>query len=133
MQGAPLPSGLEDFLAKPLPAVVATLRENGTPVTAATWYEWIDGRAMLSMSASGPRIRNIRRDPRVALTVLGEDWYAHVSLLGRAVEVREDTGFEDLDRLSMRYLGRPYSRKDHVVVTVFVEVDRWHTYGDPGS
>ena len=92
---------------QPRPAVVATIGRDGWPVTAATWYEWAGGRILLSMEVSGHRIRNIRRDPRVSLTVLGESWYDHVSLLGRAVEIRDDPDFADVHRLSMHYLGEP--------------------------
>ncbi len=133
MSRAPLPPELERFLAKPRPAVVSTLRPDGSPVTTATWYEWLAGRVLLTMDANGRRIRNIRRDPRVALTVLGDDWYTHVSLLGRAVEIRDDPDFVDVDRLSLRYLGEPYDRRDWSSVSVLVEVDRWHTWGDPSS
>ncbi len=88
MPPAPLPPELERFLAKPRPAVVATIGRDGSPVTAATWYEWADGRILLSMEVSGYRIRNIRRDPRVSLTVLGDSWYSHVSLPVRVVRAR---------------------------------------------
>ncbi len=71
MSRAPLPPELERFLTKPRPAVVSTLRPDGSPVTTVTWYEWLAGRVLLTMDADGRRIRNIRRDPRVALTVLG--------------------------------------------------------------
>lgn len=131
MPQSPLPPELEHFLEEPHPAVVATLRQDGSPSTAATWYDWVDGRVLLSMDARGARIRNLRRDPRVALTVLGEDWHIHVSLLGRAVEIRDDRDYVDVNGLSMRYLAKPYDRRDHPIVTVLVEVDRWHTFGDP--
>jgi PPOX class probable F420-dependent enzyme len=133
MPAAPLPPELERFLAKPRPAVVATITEAGSPVTTATWYEWVDGRVLLTMDAAGHRIRNLRRDPRVALTVLGDSWYNHVSLLGRAVELRDDPDFVEIDRLSMRYEGRPYPERDWKCVAVLVEVERWHTWGDPAS
>ncbi len=93
--------------------------------------EWTEGRLLLTMDADGRRIQNIRRDPRVALTVLGDNWYTHVSLLGRAVEIRDDLDFVDADRLSMRYLAEPYDRRDYPGVTVIVEVERWHTWGNP--
>ena len=85
------------------------------------------------MDAAGLRIRNIRRDPRVALTVFGDDMYTSLSVLGSAVEIREDPEFVDIDRLSLRYQGRPYEDRDWRSVTVLVEVERWHAYGDPAA
>lgn len=131
MPRAPLPPELQRFLAGPRPAVVSTLTADGAPVTTASWYEWADGRLLLIMDAAGRRVRNLRRDPRVGLTVLGDDWYDHVSLLGHAVEIRDDPGFVDVDRLAQRYWGRPYEPRDWESVTVTVEVDCWHTYGSP--
>ena len=130
---APLPPDLQRFLAKPRPAVIATIRPDGSPVTAACWYEWTDRGVLLTMDADSRRIQNIRRDPRVALTVLGDSWYTQVSLLGRAVEIQDDLEFMDADRLSIRYLGEPYDRRDHPGVTVIVDVERWHVWGDPSA
>jgi PPOX class probable F420-dependent enzyme len=128
---APLPAELERFLDPPRAAVVATLRHDGAPVTTATWYQWEDGRILLNMDADGRRIRNLRRDPRVALTVFGDDMNTHLSLLGTVVEIRDDPEFADVDRLSQRYEGRPYAERDWQSITVLVEVERWHTWGDP--
>jgi PPOX class probable F420-dependent enzyme len=130
---APLPPELERFLEKPRKAVVATVTEAGAPVSTATWYEWVDGRVVLTMDASGHRIRNLRRDPRVALTVLGDTWYNHVSLLGRMAEEHPDQDYAVIDRLSQRYEGEPYPDRDFECIYVLVEVDRWHTWGDPAS
>lgn len=127
----PLPPELQRFLETPRPAVGATLLADGRPVTAACWFEWSDERVLLAMEASGRRVRNLRRDPRVALTALGDDWYHHVSILGRAVEMKDDDGFEVIDRMSMRYLGTAYEFRDEPIVVAVVEVERWHTYGDP--
>jgi PPOX class probable F420-dependent enzyme len=133
MPAAPLPPDLQRFLAAARPAVVSTLTADGGPVTTATWYEWADGKLVLIMDASGRRLANLRRDPRVALTVLGESWYDQVSLLGRAVEIRDDPDFVDVDRFAERYWGRPYEERGWRSVTVVVEIDRWHTYGNPGA
>ena len=80
------------------------------------------------MGTDSPRLRNLRNDPRVALTVLADDWYVHLSLLGRAVEFRD---LVDIDALSERYLGEPYEDRSYRGTTVTAEVDRWHTWGDP--
>ena len=131
MPRGPLPPELERFLAQPRRAVVATIGRDGFPVTAATWYEWDAGRLLLSMWTDGHRHRNILRDPRISLTVLADDWYSHVSLLGRAVELRDDPGFVDIDRISVHYTGEPYDERGDPCTSVVVEVERWRTYGDP--
>jgi hypothetical protein len=113
---------------------VATVGRAGAPVTAATWYGWRGDRFLLSMDADGPRARNLRRDPRVALTALGANWYDHVSVRGRAVEFRRDDTLEDIDALSRHYRGEPYPRSaDLALVTAIVVVDAWHTWGRPGA
>jgi PPOX class probable F420-dependent enzyme len=112
---------------------VATVRADGAPVTAATWYDWVDGHIVLTMDADGLRVRNLRRDPRVALTVIGDDWYTHVSLIGRVVEIRDDPDFLDIDGMSIRYDGVPYDRRDWPSVTAVVALERWHTWGDPAA
>ena len=54
------------------PAVVATLRPDGSPHTAATWYLWDGANVLLNMDDSRLRLGFMRGDPRVALTALGD-------------------------------------------------------------
>ncbi|HSE80841.1 MAG TPA: pyridoxamine 5'-phosphate oxidase family protein [Gaiellaceae bacterium] len=134
MPAAPLPPELQRFVAAPRRAVVGTVRDDRTPVTTACWYGVDDrGRLVLSMSHDSHRLRHLRANPSVALTILGEDWYHHVSVLGTAVEFRSDDELADIDALSQRYEGVPYEDREYRGVTVSVEVERWHTWGDPAS
>jgi PPOX class probable F420-dependent enzyme len=126
----PLPEDLRRLLEKPNPAVVATLRRDGTPVTVATWYALDGDRVLLNMDHSRVRVKHLRRDPRVSLTVLDEaDWHTHVSVLGRVVEWVEDEDLADIDRLAVRYTGRPYRVRDKPRVTAWVGIERWHGWG----
>jgi nucleoside 2-deoxyribosyltransferase len=43
-----IPSDVDAFLRQPNPAVVASLRGDGSPHTVATWYAWEDNRILLS-------------------------------------------------------------------------------------
>ena len=70
MSKPPLPQAAVEMLAKPNPAVIATLRPDGQPVTAATWYLWDDGRILVNMDEGRKRLQHMRNDPRVTLTVL---------------------------------------------------------------
>lgn len=133
MPRAPLPPELDRFLQEPRAAVVGTVTPDGAPVTTPCWYSWADGRFTISMASDGPRVRNLRNDPRVSLTVLAEDWYVHLSVLGRAVEFREDPDLADIDALSEHYVGGPYEDRSYRGTTVVAEVERWHTWGNPGA
>ena len=125
-----LPDDLAALLERPNPAVIATLGADGRPVSVATWYVMDGGDALVSMDATRKRLEHLRRDPRVSLTVLdGDDWYRHVTLQGRAVELRDDEGLADIDRLSVHYNGRPYPKRDSPRVSGWMEIERWHGWG----
>lgn len=79
MSKPPLPPEAEALLAEPNPCVIATLRSDGTPVTTPTWYLWEDGQVLVNMDEARVRLRHLRNDPRVSLTVLDRDWYTHVT------------------------------------------------------
>jgi PPOX class probable F420-dependent enzyme len=109
--------------------VVASLRPDGSPHTVATWYLWDGERVLLNMDESRLRLRFMRRDPRVALTVLDEgSWYRHASLLGRVTEIRQDEGLNDIDRLALHYTGEPFRNRDSRRVSALVEPHAWHAW-----
>jgi PPOX class probable F420-dependent enzyme len=118
-----------EFLQQVNPAVMATLRPNGAPHSAATWYDWEDGRALVNMDTSRTRLGYLRRDPQISLTVLKEgDWYQQVTLLGRVVEFRDDTDLADIDRLARRYTGEPYRNRVRARVSAWIQPDRWYAW-----
>ena len=129
MPRVPVPAEVDDFLRLPNPAVVATIRPDGSPHTVPTWYDWQDGRVLLNMEDTRLRLRYLRRDPRAALSVLGsgeDGWYRHVSLLGRVTSIADDESLEDIDRLALRYTGKPFRKRDKPRVSAWLEPERWH-------
>jgi PPOX class probable F420-dependent enzyme len=131
MSKPPLPEAAVAVLKKPNPAVIATVRSDGQPVSTATWYLWEDdGRVLVNMDEGRKRLDHMRNDPRVTLTVLDEgNWYTHITLIGRVVELRDDEGLAGIDRLSRHYGGRPYPQRDRGRVSAWIEIDRWHGWG----
>jgi PPOX class probable F420-dependent enzyme len=126
---APLSPEVVEFLRAPNAAVISTVRSDGAPYSAATWYDWDDGRILVNMDFERLRLSHIRRDPRVAITVLElADWYHAVTILGRVVEIRDDEGLADIDRLAQRYRGAPYWNRDRERVTALIEPERWHAH-----
>jgi PPOX class probable F420-dependent enzyme len=92
----------------------------------------LDGdRILVNMDARRKRLDHLRKDPRVSLTVTDADnWYTHVSLQGRVVSLVDDEGLRDIDRLSRHYGGQPYPNRERPRVSAYVEVDRWHGWGE---
>jgi PPOX class probable F420-dependent enzyme len=130
MSKPPLPQAAVEMLAKPNPAVIATLRPDGQPVTAATWYLWDDGRILVNMDEGRKRLEHMRNDPRVTLTVLDEgNWYNTVTLIGHVSRWREDTDLADIDRVSIHYGGNPYPQRDRRRISAWIDVDRWYGWG----
>ncbi|WP_077799695.1 PPOX class F420-dependent oxidoreductase [Streptomyces sp. JHA26] len=131
MSKPPLPSEAVDLLRRPNACVMATLRSDGSPVSTPTWYVWEDdGRVLINLDEGRVRLKHLRRDPRVTLTVLdGDDWYTHVTLIGRVTEMRDDEGLADIDRISTHYTGKPYPNRVRARVSAWIEVERWHGWG----
>jgi len=123
------PPEIDELLRRPNPAVVATLRPDGSPHTVATWYLWDGERLLLNMDESRARLGFIRRDPRVSLTVLdAESWYRQLTLLGRVAELVDDDELTDIDRLSRHYGGEPFRDRESRRVSAWVEVESWHLW-----
>jgi hypothetical protein len=75
------------------------------------------------------RLKHMRHDQRVALTVLDlGDWYHAVTVLGRIVGLRDDDELVDIDRLSQRYRGTQYWNRERKRVTALIEPERWHQH-----
>jgi PPOX class probable F420-dependent enzyme len=129
MPKPPVPADVVARLAKPNPAVVASLRPDGTPHTAATWYEYRDGRVLLNMDASRKRLQYMRANPNISVTVVDrDDMYYAVTLSGAIAEFVDDTGLRDIDALCHRYFGSPYPDRSGPRVSAWLEIDRWHVW-----
>jgi PPOX class probable F420-dependent enzyme len=98
------------LLNAPYFAVIATLMRDGSPQTSTVWVD-TDGDDVLVNTAEG-RVKpaNVRRDPRVALTVWDrDDPYRQVIIRGRVIELTHDGAEDHIDELSRSYTGRfPY-------------------------
>lgn len=130
MAKPPLPKSVVRLLEKPNPSVITAVRSDGQPVSVATWYLWDEGRVLVNMDEDRKRLDYLRKDPRVSLTVLDEGgWHTHVSLQGRVVEMRNDEGLADIDRLATHYTGKQYPNRQRDRISAWIEIDRWHGWG----
>ena len=122
-----LPEQVGSFLRRPNPAVMAVVRQDGRPLSVATWYLYVDGEILVNLQADRARARHLHPSAPVSLTVLADgDWYRHVSLWGRVREVVPDEGYADADRLSDYYAGVPHTPRGADRISVRIGIDGWH-------
>jgi PPOX class probable F420-dependent enzyme len=117
------------FFDGPNYGIVTTLRPDGSPQSTTVWVER-DGDAVSFNTAYGRRKpANLERDPRVAILVTAADFYHWVAVDGRA-ELTTDGAEEQIDRLSRKYDGKPWSYVEgQRRVKVRVVPQRFTAYG----
>lgn len=97
---------LEEFLKRPLVAILVTSRRDGTPQVSPIWYEYGEGKFFCQVDANAVKARNIRRDPHVALCIANHDEpYKYVVVEGTCEIVHEAVA-ERTRSISTRYSGK---------------------------
>ncbi|MGP3967784.1 PPOX class F420-dependent oxidoreductase [Streptomyces sp. 6N223] len=106
-------------------AHLASVLPDGAPHSVPVWIG-TDGDHVAILTGPGTRkARNLRRDPRVALSLTPADNpFQPVIIRGRVVEwLAGDAAWEIIDRISTKYTGGPYTRGEERVVAL-IEPDR---------
>jgi hypothetical protein len=88
-----------------------------------------DGTHILVNSVRGhQKMRNIERDPRVALNIADPRTPSrYYAVRGRVLDVTTDGAEEHIEKLAQRYLGRPYpwfGGRDQVRLLLTIEAER---------
>lgn len=120
-----IPQQYSDLLQKRAFAHLATLMPDGQPQVTPVWLDF-DGNHIRINSAKGRvKDRNMRRDPRVTLTLQDPDNpYRYLEVRGRVIEIAEDGADAHIDSLAKKYLGvdtYPYRRPGESRVIYKVE------------
>ncbi|HXQ95771.1 MAG TPA: pyridoxamine 5'-phosphate oxidase family protein [Candidatus Acidoferrales bacterium] len=121
---APIPSEMLDLFDEPALGHVAYTNDAGQIVSFPMWVDF-DGSRLLTSSPVGSRKgQAVRRRPQVAVSVVSTKTPWHwLSVSGRVVEITPDEALAFIDRMSYKYGGGPYQRRDPREVFA-IEVDR---------
>ena len=98
-------SELADFLDGRHLTDLVTLHPDGGPHVAPVWYQYVEGRVLVMASGTAVKARNIRRDPRVALSIATPtEPYLYVVMEGTAT-VRAEGVEGTVREICVRYRG----------------------------
>jgi len=102
-----LPEAWKALLQKPVFVHLSTLMPDGSPQSSPVWID-LEGETLLINSAEGRlKDKNMRRDPRVAISVVDPDKpYQHLTIRGRVTEITKQGADDAINRLAKKYLGK---------------------------
>ena len=105
-------------------AHLATILPDGAPHSVPVWVGTEGEHVAILTGPQTLKARNLRRDPRVALSLTPVDNPFHPVLIrGRVVEWLEgDAAWEVVDRIAQKYIGQPYGRDAERVVALIEPV-----------
>lgn len=123
-----IPEEYRDLFRKRTYANLGTLMPDGSPQVTPVWCD-LDGELVIVNTVKGrQKERNIRRDARVALSIIDPDNpYRYLDIRGRVVEISEENAEAQIDELSQKYLGvekYPYRMAGEVRVTCKIRAER---------
>ncbi|MEV0221254.1 PPOX class F420-dependent oxidoreductase [Streptomyces sp. NPDC050704] len=107
-------------------ASVATLGPDGAPQNSVVWIKREGDTVLFSSTDGRQKVRNLRRDPRISLSVFDlANPYTSVEIRGTA-ELLPDEGKRFAHELSHKYLGidPPAEKEDRVRVIIRVVPER---------
>jgi PPOX class probable F420-dependent enzyme len=127
-----IPQKYLDLFQKRAFANLGTIMSDGSPQVTPVWVDY-DGKYVRFNSALGRvKDKNVRRDPRVSLSILDPDnSYRYLAIRGRVVEITQKGADEHIDSLAQKYLGQPYPYRQpgEVRVTYKVEPEKVSSMG----
>ncbi|WP_019855862.1 PPOX class F420-dependent oxidoreductase [Actinopolyspora mortivallis] len=120
-----IPQDLEDILTKRSFAHIATVGPRGEPQSSPVWIDWDGQYVKFSQTTTRQKYRNLRREPRLALSALDpEQPYRYLEVRGRVARVEDDPDNAFINRLAKKYLDvdeYPYHQPGDHRVVVYVE------------
>jgi PPOX class probable F420-dependent enzyme len=113
-------------IERPNLAFLAEVMEDGSPHVSPVWIDHENGYVTFNTAIGRLKERNVRRDPRVAISIAdADDPYDKVDIRGRVVEIIEgEDADRQIDKLAKKYTGNdtyPWRRPGERRVKMLVE------------
>ena len=138
-----IPPDVRALLEAPNYVHLATLRADGSPRSHVVWVGLDGDHILVCTSDRTWKARDMRRDPRVSLSVVDlTNPYEMAALQGRVVEIRPDEGCRYMDPIAVKYTSAPFPSRgpDRVCFVIAVlhagrRTLDWlaHNPAEPGS
>lgn len=118
-----IPSSHQDLLKSTALAHIATLGPDGGPQSSPVWFEWTGEYILFSNLKSRQKYRNVKKDPRIALSIVDpQNPYRYLEIRGTVERVDDDPDWHFINSMAKKYMGVDtypgYNPRDERVVIV---------------
>jgi PPOX class probable F420-dependent enzyme len=125
---APVPDRYRDLLESTALGNLATIDPNGRPQVNPVWFLWDGEHVLLSIKPDTVKFRNLRANPRVAISVSDPARQnRYVELRGEAVDFELSDNLSWVNQLSRKYTGADFTEGadgEHRY-KVTIRIDSW--------
>jgi PPOX class probable F420-dependent enzyme len=132
MSSTGVPKTHEDILQSTALAFVSTLGPKGEPRTSPVWFGWDGNVLRFSHMKARQKYRNLKRDPRIAVTVVDPATpYRYIEMRG-TVTIEDDPTKAYADAMAKKYTGNDHYEGDQPGderVIISLKPERVHTMG----
>ncbi|GAB3382948.1 PPOX class F420-dependent oxidoreductase [Amycolatopsis echigonensis] len=99
-------------------AHLATVLPDGSPHVVPVWIGTRGDRIVFLTGPDSRKARNLRRDPRVAISLTPPDNpFEPITIRGRVAEwIEGDEAWAIIDEVAKKYIGQPYPREQVRIV-----------------
>jgi PPOX class probable F420-dependent enzyme len=88
---------------------LATISPAGLPQVNPVWFLWENDRLLFSVKPETVKYRNLRANPRVAMSILDPaDNYRYLELRGEVIDFTLFTDLTFVNRLAQKYTGADF-------------------------
>jgi PPOX class probable F420-dependent enzyme len=128
-----VPNSHKDLFQKRAFGSFTTLMPDGSPQTTPVWVDFENGKVVVNTALGRQKDKNVRHDPRVAVTLIDPDNpYRYLEIRGRVDEITQDGADQQIDKMAKKYLGQdkyPWGRPGEQRVLIKITPERFHMQG----
>ena len=125
--------GLQRLMKEPAHCQLATVRPDGAPAIYQLWVDTDGEHVLINTRQKSWKVRNMRRDPRVAVNVVDPRNMWRLGIIrGRVVDITTEGADAHIDALGKKYRGwdeYPYKDPSNPRVIVKIVQDWVHEVG----
>ena len=132
MPKGPIPVSYLDLLESPVLGQLATVVDHHRPQVNPVWFLWDGERLLLSIKPETAKYRDLRKNPALAISILGpQNSFRYLGLRGVVAEFQLYTTLEFVNLLARKYTGADFAggQDGEERYKVIVQIDSWTASG----